>query len=191
MKHNVTYYSQFDNVLREEWKARACSIVCLKMALDFFSPDVIDIDSLIDEGVLLKGWTPHGWTHDSLSLIAHNHGLASYREEFRSMHADPRTGTFSISPYTEKFIEYGIKKISDAIENGGLVIVSTYRNWNPQESFHTVLLIGLEKGEDGRISGFYYHDPDTALEKREGIFVQLKDFLENWRKMALFMGKID
>lgn len=188
--HKVAYYSQFDHVEREEWKSRACSIACLKMALDFLKEgEDSSVDALIDEAVLVKGWTPHGWTHDSLTLVAHNHGVPAYREEFRSLHVDVSTGTFSPSISAEELLRYGVQKLVSHLENGGLTIISTHRNWQTSESFHTVIFIGFEK-EGDRITGFYYHDPDTEGGRKENQFITLADFLSGWRKMAVFLGKV-
>jgi len=160
------------------------------MALEFLKDtDASSVDALIDEALLLKGWTPEGWLHDVLSLIAHNHGVASYREEFRSMTADSNTQTFSLSPFTEEILRYGVYKLASHLEANGLAIVSTYKNLDPKESFHTVLLIGVEREEE-RVTGFYYHDPNTLLGEKENQLAPLSQFLESWRKMAVLLNSI-
>ncbi len=189
MIHAVPFISQFDETSRSEWKARSCSVACLLMAISFIRNESVSLDDLIDEALLVKGWTPLGWTHDALTIVAHNHGVAAYREEFRSLRADVSTGTFSPSVFAEELLRYGTNKIVSHIEQGGVVIASIHRDWKTSENFHTVLIIGFEKNERG-LAGFYYHDPDTEKEMRENKYISLSDFLLGWRKMAVFLGKV-
>lgn len=187
MKREVPYYSQFVDVKNPEWKARACSVVCLKMALDYFIPGHSpSVDDLIEEGVIIGGYAEHGWKHPFISLLAHNHGVSAYCEEFRSLAVNVYDKTFSKSQFEDAMLDTGIKKITTTLQAGGLVIASVPRNMQSGGTFHTVLLIGFEE-KDGEIVGFYYHDPDAEGDPKEDQFVNLSDFKKLWRRMGIFI----
>jgi len=168
------------------------------MALDFLYPDrAPSIDELFDEGLthsksmterglLSESASNHGIPHDVVVLMAHNYGALSYREEFKSM-AVSETGKVIQSQYAGLMFEQGIKKICAMLETGSLPIVSVEPGLSTGTSFHTILLVGFEV-QDGTLTGFYYHDPDSKEVAREGIFITLIEFIKFWRKMAIFIG---
>lgn len=188
MKQNVLFYSQYDDVSRDEWKDRSCSVTCLAMALRFFGAPISTIDSLIDEGLTIGARDPqNGWIHGKLAILAHNYGIPAYAEEFRS--ATVVNGVVqSENAFASSMNEYGLEKIVRILSLGGLVIASVPRNLDIKSTFHSILLIGYEE-KDGEYIGFYYHDPDTLVEKREGRFISKEDFSRIWRKMAIYIGK--
>jgi hypothetical protein len=158
----------------------------------------------------------HGWAHDALVALLHNHGVPAYREEFKSMHFDPVAGAiaessetlvnpFSPSLYVESFLQAGIDKLIQSLDKGNPVIVSGIVNWTEKDRPHMMVLTGYETeeiaGEEGTqpktiVTGFYYHNslfdyevaPPEAKEKEvlENAFITIVDFKENWRKMAIF-----
>lgn len=189
MKHEVPFYSQYDDVERSEWKSKSCTITCLKMALDALcSNRAPSIDHLIDEGVLIGGRNEHGWIHGKVAIIAHNYGVPAYAEEFRSITVQSN-GKSEISPYEESITSYGIHKLHSLVRARVFPIVSVPRNMEQSGSFHSILLIGYEE-VGGTLTGFYYHDPDTEKERREGEFVSIGDFARLWRKMAICIGEM-
>ncbi len=193
MKYPVPYFSQFDDVVRDDWKPRACSIVCVAMVLNYFPSETKprpSIDELIDEGVQIMGFTNLGWSQEAITFLFHNHGLLAYREEFRSIDVDTKTGIFTQSRHAERLMQKGIQRIADHLTVGGLVMASTFRDWDPKKSLHAVLLIGVER-EGGKITGFYFHDPDTEQERRNDKFIPIDEFIKNWRKMAIFIEKLE
>jgi hypothetical protein len=188
MKKEIPYYSQFLDVLNPDWKNRSCSVVCLKMALDYFAPENSpSLDDLIEEGVMIGGYGEHGWKHPSIALLAHNHGVPAYCEEFRSVTVNIHDKTFSKSLFEGVMLETGITKIINTLKQGGLVIVSVPRNMQEGGTFHTVLLTGFEE-KDGGIEGFYYHDPDAENDSKKDQWITTQDFGVFWRKMAIFLG---
>lgn len=186
MKTEVPIYSQFNDVSDESWKNRSCSVVCLKMALDFFKPtDVPTIDELIEEGLKIGGYGEHGWTHKGIALLSHNHGVPAYAEEFLSSNVFDRT-----KDYKKEMLDYGIEKIKREVSSGNLFIASGTRGWKKDGGFHTFLIVGFGEDSDGENGGFYYHDPDFREEGgRVKKFINLGDFKALWRRMGVFISK--
>lgn len=188
---DVPYYSQYLDIEDKEWQTRSCGIVSLKMVLDYFSvKEMIKTPScneLLKEGVFINGNMPaYGWVHESIVLLARNHSLPAFRQEFRSIKINLKDGKEEKSEYENKLSEYGIDKIMTSIMSGCPVIVSVYKRFKEKGKFHIVPLIGLEFDDD-RLKGFYYHEPESfSREDGANKFVSLETFKENWRKMAIF-----
>jgi hypothetical protein len=188
MKIDVPYFSQKLDVEAEEWKGRACGITCLKMALEYAVPRTSpSIDKLIEEALYLGGYEKAGWKHDVLILLAHNHGVAAYREEYKSRIIDLAKKVSSIAPFESALTDHGIKKMAEAVETGQPVIASVAGRFQDGGENHLVVLTGTEH-EGDRLAGFYYHEPNET-DRNEGMhkFVSTDTFRKYWRKFALFI----
>ncbi len=198
MKLKVPYHSQFRDSVREEWKSKACTVTCLKMAGDFLVPERLpSIDELFSEalfhsesmrskGLIADIALSNGFPHDVIILLAHNYGIPAYREEFKSKSINTNS-EIKESQYSGDMLNEGINRLRQSIENGKPPIVSVLPGLSEGTSFHTILLVGFEE-ENGVVSGFYYHDPDSKVIDLESIFIPISKFLEFWRKMAIFVG---
>jgi len=197
MKLDIPYHSQFDEITVPEWKERGCAIACLKMCFDFLEPNKtpsvtdlfaegqIIIEDMINKGLLkLENINAHGWPHDVVTLIAHNHGITSYREEFRSIDVDIKNKTFSQNINEAGILkDKGIQKIRETLENKKPVIVSVMRKNGP----HQIVVVGFEDNL-GTTTGFYINDPDNRTGEKQGIFMSLSEFSDSWKKFAIFVG---
>jgi hypothetical protein len=164
------------------------------MVLDFYRADQkeIEITDLIKEGQRIDGYTEkYGWDHECLVRLLRNHGLASYRQEFKSLEIDSLTGGVSTSDFANKLGDFGCKKIRQQIESGQPVLVSVLKRFAEPNTFHMVLVVGFETSED-RIKGFYCDDPEAKdASIGQNIFVPLEDFMSAWRLLAIFVDKIE
>src|SRR5690606_8315578 len=133
------------------------------------------------------GYTEHGWDHKSLALLSHNHGVPAYAEEFRSVHVDLTSKSFSPSEFEIELEQYGIQKLIEHLRKGRTAIASIRPGLSSGKSIHTILLIGFEE-KDGELKGFFFHDPDAPEAPRNDQFIALPDFRSYWRKMAIFIG---
>ncbi len=185
MKLEIPYHSQFDEITMPEWKNRGCAIACLKMCLDFTKPNEIpSIDNLIKEGELIGGYVDKiGWKHEAVVRLAHNYGVTAYPEEFRSIKVDINSKTFSENILEKDLIDRGIQRIRDSIDRKVAVIVSTSTKLGP----HQVVVVGYEDNL-GATTGFFVNDPDNRNSEKKGVFVPISEFLNNWRKFAIFVG---
>ena len=190
---DIPYYSQYLDVSDPSWMSRSCGILCLKMVMDFYGlesgVDTPSADELINEGLYIEGNVPaYGWAHNHLVLLARNHGLMAYPQEFRSHKIDYINKKEEVSEYEDVIIGKGIEKIISSLENKSPVIVSIFKNFKEMDKFHMVTLTGIES-ENNKIKGFYYHDPDSMI-RDEGAhkFVPIITFRKYWRKMAIYVS---
>ncbi len=187
MKINVPYHSQLADVSDPAWRERACGIVALFMVLQFFRKDISVVpDDLITEGLAIGAHNDHGWIHDGLVALARNHGVHAYREEFKSRLFDRVAKIITLNPTEETLTESGMTKIIKTLRSGAPVIVSVLGRFTEGGEYHLVPLVGFEE-KDGKISGFYYHEPNAKSEKEGAFqFVEKETLKRFWRKFAIF-----
>lgn len=183
---DVPYYSQIEDVKREEWKLHSCGIVSLAMTLAFLSNNKTDLDNLIDQGVAIGGHSSGKWVHEALVRLSRNHGLNAYAQEFRSV--EVVGDAFTVSSHQEDLIKFGLNKIRKSIENNVPVIVSVSAGFGSNESAHTVLIVGYDT-EGDVIKSFYINDPDTRGGEQNKVEVSIDKFLKYWRLFAIFFEK--
>lgn len=188
---DVPYYSQYLDVSDENWKPRACGILCLKMVMEFYgrkiNREIPAPDHLTRENEFINGFGKFGSEHEPLVMIARNYGFHAYRQEFRSLVNDYESKKIIRSPYEDELTKKGIEKIVRKLENNQPVIVSAVKNFSEIDKFHLVVLTGLEKDGD-EIKGFYYHDSGSHdREAGKHKFVPMDIFKKHWRKMAIYV----
>jgi hypothetical protein len=191
MKLQVPFHSQHDEDVPHDCRSTACGIMALKMALDFVlkhqGRTAPSISELVYEGTAIGGKSKDGWIHDKLVLLAHNHGVPAYREEFKSVLVDWDKKSFVESPHAEFLSTQGMDKFTRMFERRTIPLVSVSKLFKERDKFHLVVLTGF--GEENGKSGFYYHDPHY---KKESVgahrFVDEDMFRDHWRKLAIFVG---
>jgi len=190
---DVPYYSQYLDASDTSWQPRSCGILCLKMAMDFCSLNtnlkIPSVDELINEGLYIEGNLPaYGWSHNHLILLARNHGLMAYPQEFRSHKIDYVNKMEDVSEYEENLTDKGIEKIVSSLKNNHPVIVSIFKDFEVGDNFHMIVLAGFESDGSG-LKGFYYHDPDSLdADRGRHKFVPIEIFRKYWRKMAIYVN---
>lgn len=165
MKLAVPYYNQHNDISDTGWKGRACTITNLAMVLGFLlGDDAPSPDELLQEGIMIGGYSEHGWVHDHITFLAHNHSVLSYKEEFRSRDTE----------IAKKLEDEGIEKIKRTLRHGLPVIISIMKD---NGSYHTVTLNGVDS------TGFFVHDPELG---KEGVHMSFDEFWETWRRLCIF-----
>ena len=147
----VPYYSQYIDVANIEWQSRACGVACLKMLLGAQVVRTPSIDEMIRQGEAIGAYGPSGWTHDGLLALAQKYYTKLSRTEWRQ--AEGKTA--------DELNEEGIAFLISELRSGHPIIVSAIKNFEVVDKFHMVVLTGFEE-EDGKVTGFYYHDPDCT-----------------------------
>jgi hypothetical protein len=186
MEKEIIFCSQYRDITQEEWRSKACSVSSLWMALKYLKEDfILSPDELLNEAISIKAFSEAGfWLHDRICLLAHNHGLPAYNEEFKSIPFGQET------IYAKDISDYGVEKIFNFLKNKeGLVISSVPKSFDNIDKPHSILLHNILEKEGERY--FVYNDSEK-LSKEEGqnLEVNLKEFKDKWRKLAIFINKI-
>ncbi len=185
--NNNDFCSQYNDIDLEEWKNKACSICALWMAIKIIKKDFdLNVNELLNEALDIGAWLQSGfWIHNKITILAHNHGIAAYTEEFKSIPFGKET------KYSESILNYGVEKIFNFIKNkNGLVIVSVPKDFLYEDKPHSVLFHSVKEENGERY--FVYNDSNKQ-NKEEGsnLIINLKDFTIKWRKLAIFLNKLD
>ena len=182
------FCSQYIDITNEEWKSKGCSISSLWMAFKILKPDFdLSADQVLEEGISINGFKSGLWNHQSIAILAHNHGLGAYTEEFKS-------SPFGIdTKYSESINEYGVNKIFNFLKNKennlGVVIASVPKNFDHVDKPHSILLHNILEKQDQKY--FIYNDSEKlSREEGENLVVSLEEFKSKWRKLAIFINKI-
>lgn len=179
----VPFFGQYAADVPEGWQNKVCGIASLRMALAYVLRGAVvpEMTSLIVESEAIKGWTPYGLSHDAVVRLAHNRGVAAYREEFRSIKVDVSSGSFSESAHAKTLAEYGHTKLQEALVAGCVPIVSI--TVPGKRDTHLVPLIGFSE------SGWYYHDPaEYDAQPGAGLFITDEEFEQRFRNLVIFIG---
>lgn len=180
------FCSQYRDIKDEGWKHRGCTISALWMGLKMLKEDFnLTPDELLKEAISIKAYADVGfWKHDSIAILAHNHGVGAYNEEFKSR-------PFGIdTEYSESILEYGINKIFNFVKNKeGVVIVSVPKAFQEIDKPHSVIIHDAINVEGKRY--FIYHDSEKDNEELGmNLRVDLETFKEKWRRLGIFLNKI-
>lgn len=182
MKLSVPYHSQFLEVKDSEWNIRSCSGACVAMAVEFLTGKNIDILEYMKEAEREGGYDKiNGASHDYIISYFEKEGLKSSR------YKNPET----------KDVNVDISSLVESLENNSPVIVSINKIILEQKKFHLILLVGLEKDENGNVTHFYYHEPEATVASVEnnpavgGAFrkCDIEVFLQGYRGRAIFVSK--
>ncbi len=173
---SVPHYSQYLDVKDSVWQSRACGVACLKMLLGAQFVKTPSVDEMIRQGEAIGAYGPSGWTHDGLLSLARKYYTKLSRAEWRQ--AEGKT--------SDELNEEGIAFLISELRASHPLMVSAIKNFEFVDKFHMVVLTGFEE-EDGKVTGFYYHDSDTHHRKEgKNIFVPIEIFCTTWRRMVIF-----
>lgn len=168
-KLDVPYFSQYLDVSGIEQQHRTCGMTCVYMVLKYFGAKTEPLDELIAIGEREGGYGSSGWIHDYLVKVFQNHGFACERREGMS--------------------ETDVELFRQAIKDDNPVIVSVERALFDRRDFHMLVLTGIRENKEGRLEGFFYHDP-ASTKRVEHRYVQLPAFYLSWRHMAILPKRV-
>lgn len=160
--------SQFKETKNAKWKHYTCGICAIKMLMSFKKPENIKISvmEMVKKTLSKNGYIESvGWRHSALVWLASQYGV--------------KLNFQKLFPKTKKDKTRGLKFIERNIKNLKPVIVSVFRELNPKNGGHLVVINGTRSNTRG-IAGYYIQDPDHRF-KGNNYFVTKKEFLNGWR----------
>ena len=157
----------------EGWEKKGCGVACAAMVLNIYKKQVSKeevLKELLDLNGHIEGV---GWKHNIIARVLANNNVLSYNQEFTK----PNNNT--------SLFDNGMEKIKKELNEGNLVIVSIYRNFDCKEKKggHLVLITKIED------DSFIIKDPDYEYGK-DGIKINTNTFKECWRGFAIFTKNI-
>lgn len=189
MRHEVPYFSQYDESIPEEWRDRSCGITALRMALGAALPGqtLPSVTELIEEGIESGAYIEGvGWRHDGLVKLAKQYGANAYRGEYR-IRGQSRLPQFLKAAYEHVLFLKGLSTVHNVVSRGGVPIVSV--TVPGKRDTHLIPLVGY--GEEGGQTGFYYHEPAAEVGSGgEYRFMSIAEFHVRWRRLAIYVEPV-
>ncbi len=153
----VPFFSQFLDIDAVEWKKKSCGIASLAMVIEYYKPETVSVNSLLQQGILNGAYLKNlGWIHQRLALLSETYGLQGLSYDLSG---------------TDKKIAYG--QFKDFLKDGP-VIASVHYKFDPASTIpHLVVINGFE-GDT-----IYYNDPAASSANKK---ISATDFLKAWKK---------
>lgn len=153
----IPFYSQFDDISALEWKKIGCGVTSLAMIIEYYKPNEITVDGLLNEGINSGAYLNNaGWIHKGLADLADDHGLRGDNYD-----------------YSHLSMSAAFEYLKDDLAKGP-VIASVYYTFTPGHPIpHLVVINGIE-GDT-----VYYNDPS---ESAGGGTISVENFKAAWKK---------
>jgi hypothetical protein len=155
--HDVPFYSQFADITPVAWQKVGCGIASTAMLIDFYSTEVVNVDSLLQQGIAASAFlSDAGWTHQGLINLTKQFGLNG--------------ASVSLSHLT---MEAAFASLETVVTEGP-VMVSVHYTFQPTNPIpHLAVVTGID---DERV---YYNDP---AELQGGGDISIAQFKSAWKK---------
>ena len=154
---DVTFYSQFTDILSPEWKKVGCGVTSLAMIIDYYKHDAVSVNTLLKQGIESGAYQKNaGWTYSGLISLGNKYGLNGE--------------SYDLSSSNNKS---SLEKFSTYLKDGP-VIASIHYKFDPKSTIpHLVVITGIESDV------IHYNDPAAKV---GGKTISTKDFMKGWKK---------
>lgn len=163
----VPFFSQFKDIDSPKWQKAGCGITSLAMMIEYYKPDTVDVNTLLQEGLDDDAFSSKagGWTYAGLIEVAEKYGL-----------------TGSSYDYMSDGSKVALAELRKSLSDGP-VIASIHYKFQPNNKISHLIVVN---GIDG--DKVYYNDPAAP----EGqLSVSLKTFLGAWKKRFVVVRPAD
>ncbi len=153
----VPFYSQFKDISASEWKKVGCGIASLAMLIDFYAPNTVSVDKLLQEGINANAYLDDaGWTHSGLIALSKKYGLTGESHDFSGSNMKTAFNTLEL------------------VLKDGPVMASVHYTFDPKNPIpHLVVINGVK---DNMV---YYNDPSELAGGRS---ISIEKFQNAWKK---------
>ena len=155
--HDVPFHSQFSDITPLEWRKVGCGIASVAMLIDFYSAEVVSVDTLLTQGIASNAYlSDAGWTHNGLINLSKQFGLDG--------------ASYSLSHLT---MESAFVELERVVKEGP-VMVSVHYTFKPTNPIpHLAVVTGIDNDR------VYYNDPAEAVGQNS---ISIQQFQSAWKK---------
>lgn len=153
----VPFYSQFADITSPKWKKVGCGIASLAMLIEYYEPQDISVDKLLNEGIAAGAYLNNaGWTYKGLIDVSRDHGMDG-----------------SFQDLGKSSMDTAYAALKEQLE-AGPVMASIHYEFDPKSTIpHLVVITGIE---DGLV---YYNDPASNAGDES---ISVEKFKKAWKK---------
>jgi cell wall-associated NlpC family hydrolase len=164
----ISPLSQLIDIKEKKWQKKSCGIVSFCMLVNFLigkkalDPNKVLIQALTREDFYIKNI---GWTHKAFVFLAKEFGLLGK--------------AYNLAEKTDSF---AFGRLAEFLEKAP-VMVSIYKDLNPKNSGHLVVVSGIKNGK------VQYYDPNTKTRKEVKKEVDVYQFIKGWKRRFVVINK--
>jgi uncharacterized protein YvpB len=159
---NVPFFSQFTDIQSPQWQQVGCGIASLAMMIDFYKPQAVTVNTLLQQGIAAGAYDPNdGWIFEGLIQLSRQYGL---------------TGSYyDLSNLSTKT---ALARFQNFLKNGPLIL-AVHNGFNPDSTLpHLVVVDGIKNNV------VYYNDPAAKTGKKK---ISIANLLNGWEKKIIVL----
>jgi uncharacterized protein YvpB len=162
---NVPFFSQFTDIQSPQWQGVGCGITSLAMMIDFYKPDAVSVNDLLQQGITAGAYDQNaGWNFGGLIQLAQQYGLSGNFVDFSKLAT-----------------KSAIAKFQALVKNGPLIL-SVHNKFNPKDTLpHLVVIDGIKN------NFVYYNDPAAKTGKKK---ISINNLVKGWEKKMIVLRLI-
>jgi len=159
---NVPFFSQLTDIQSPEWQQVGCGITSLAMMIDFYKPDAVSVNTLLQQGIAAGAYDEkEGWTFEGLIQLSQKYGLIGSYHDLSKLSAKAALAQFR-----------------NFLKNGPLIL-SVHNRFNPKNTMpHLVVIDGIKNNV------VYYNDPAAKTGKKK---ISLANLLKGWKRKVIVL----
>lgn len=153
---------QYENYFEKYWQKRIYGIISLALIIDYYQKKLPDIKELFKKALEIKGYIKNvGWRHQSLAELAKFYNLKGKNYDFSHLN------------------EFDAFTVSFSFLKEGPFIASIYKNFNPKNDGHLIVINGFVKNK------VYFTDPHNPKKTK----IDFEKFINGFKKRIIFISK--
>lgn len=157
---DVPFYSQFDDIQSTAWQGVGCGITSLAMLIDFYKPNAVTVNALLQQGISAGAYDQNaGWTYSGLIQLSGAYGLVGHYYDLSQLKVKAAFARF------QKLLK------------SGPVMLSVHNRFDPDSTVpHLVVIDGIANNK------VYYNDPAAKAGMKK---ISITAFLKGWTENVI------
>lgn len=198
---SVPYYRQhdMDSELNSYWQNRSCSILALKMVIDYYrqkdEKPPVDLSKLFEKAMKNGGVDANGsWYQAAIVKTAQDYGYRAWRRSWQPSQRDidffksEGLNSASSAAWQSQVRAEALPTLFGHLRQGIPIIASVAKEFEQVDRAHLIVLTGAKFDKGQGLAGFYYNDPYSKNEKpQKDRFVKLDKFISKWLWRGIFV----
>ena len=158
----VPFFSQFTDIQSPQWQGVGCGVASLAMVVDFYKPETVSVNTLLQEGIDAGAYdNAAGWSFSGLIQLAEGYGLNGTYIDLSKLSAKAAIAKF------------------DSSLTGGPLILSVHYEFNAKNSLpHLIVVDGIKN------SVVYYNDPAAKAGEKK---ISINKLVKGWEKKMIVL----
>ena len=157
---DVPFFSQFADIASPQWQEVGCGITSLAMMIDFYKPNSVSVNDLLQQGVAAGAYDQNaGWNFAGLIQLGQQYGLNGNIIDLSKLKAST-----------------ALVRLDNYLKSGPLIL-SIHNRFNPKNILpHLIVVNGIKNNV------VYYNDPAAKTGQKK---ISVTNLLRGWEKKGI------